>query len=130
MLAVRRLFASSGVFRQVRSVYKVTYKDTKGNQQVVIGKEGDNLLDLAHENNIELEGACGGALACSTCHLIVDPEFHNKLPPPEEEELDMLDLAAGLTKTSRLGCQIILRPGLENIAVTLPSETSDARGAA
>ena len=75
------------------------YKDSNGNSQRTKGKEGDNLLDLAHANDIELEGACGGALACSTCHLIVAPEFFTKLPVPEEEELDMLDLAAGLTKT-------------------------------
>lgn len=83
-------------------------------------------------------GACGGALACSTCHLIVDPKFYKLLPKPSEEELDMLDLAAGLTKTyvmrvcdtdtrSRLGCQIIACKELENLVVTLPGETSDVR---
>ena len=51
-------------------------------------------------------GACGGETACSTCHVIMSPEVFAKLPEPSEAEEDMLDLAAGLTKTSRLGCQV------------------------
>lgn len=111
-----------------RSSCRITYKDKDGNEQTVKAKEGDNLLDLAHANDIDLEGACGGAIACSTCHLVVEPKFFAMLPPPSEEELDMLDLAAGLTKTSRLGCQVIVKKELDGMAVTLPSETADARG--
>ena len=75
---------------------------------------------MAHSNNIDLEGACEGSLACSTCHLIIDDEWFTKLPAPEEDEEDMLDLAFGLTKTSRLGCQIIMTDELDGIVVKIP----------
>eukprot|EP00039_Didymoeca_costata_P030111 m.27932 g.27932 ORF g.27932 m.27932 type:complete len:142 (-) comp7954_c0_seq4:69-494(-) len=89
---------------------------------------GTNLLDVAIENDIDLEGACGGTLACSTCHLYIDEENLKKLPPAEEEEEDMLDLAYGLADNSRLGCQCILTKEMDGIICTLPDETSDARG--
>ena len=63
-------------------------------------------MDTAHDNNIELEGACGGELACSTCHLVFEKDVYDTLPPKADEEEDMLDLAFELTETSRLGCQI------------------------
>lgn len=64
--------------------------------QAVVGK---HLLDAAHANNVELEGSCGGELACSTCHLVFEPEIYDKLPPKSEEEDDMLDLAFAVTET-------------------------------
>lgn len=68
---------------------------------------GRSLLEVAHDNEIELEGACEGSLACSTCHVVVeDEDLFDKLGEPCEDELDMLDLAFGLTETSRLGCQV------------------------
>ena len=60
---------------------------------------GMNLLDVAHANNIELEGACGGELACSTCHLVFEQDVYDRLPPKEDEEDDMLDLAFEVTET-------------------------------
>jgi len=60
---------------------------------------GKHLLDVAHDNNIELEGACGGELACSTCHLVFEQEVYDTLPPMSDEEEDMLDLAFELTET-------------------------------
>lgn len=84
---------------------------------------GTTILELAHKNNIELEGACEGALACSTCHVIIDREFFDLLPDPSEEEEDMLDLAFGLTLTSRLGCQIVVTEELEGIEIILPAAT-------
>jgi len=70
-----------------------------GTEQSVRGKIGQNLLDLAHKKDIDLEGACEGSLACSTCHVILEPQSYNKLPEPSDEENDMLDLAFGLTST-------------------------------
>ncbi len=84
---------------------------------------GTTVLEAAHNNNIDLEGACEGSLACSTCHVIVDKDFYNKLENPSEDEEDMLDLAFGLTPTSRLGCQIIMTQDLDGLVVTVPSET-------
>jgi ferredoxin len=85
---------------------------------------GMNILEVAHTNNIDLEGACECALACSTCHVIIkDPAFYDKLAKPEEAELDMLDLAYDLTDYSRLGCQIIATPDLDMMELILPSGT-------
>ena len=85
--------------------------------------EGLSLLEIAHENDIDLEGACEGSLACSTCHVVVGPEWFPKLEEPTEDEEDMLDLAFGLTHTSRLGCQIIMSNDLDGITIHLPEGT-------
>ena len=84
---------------------------------------GTSVLQAARDNNIDLEGACEGSLACSTCHVIVDKTFYDSLTEPTEDEEDMLDLAFGLTPTSRLGCQIILTKELDGLSLTVPSET-------
>jgi 2Fe-2S ferredoxin len=84
---------------------------------------GTSVLQAARDNNIDLEGACEGSLACSTCHVIVDKTFYDSLTEPTEDEEDMLDLAFGLTPTSRLGCQIILTKELDGLTLTVPSET-------
>lgn len=101
----------------------VNYILPNGETVTVEAKEGDDLLTLAHRNKIDLEGACEGSLACSTCHVIVDKAFYNKLEEPVEDEEDMLDYAFGLTATSRLGCQIIMSKKLDGITVTLPAQT-------
>jgi len=100
----------------------ITYVDPCGEEHPVEAEIGKHLLDVAHENNIELEGACGGELACSTCHLIFDQEVYDKLPPKLDEEDDMLDLAFELTETSRLGCQICVTKELEGIKVIMPDD--------
>ena len=87
---------------------KITFINPDGKSLQVQANVGETVLDLAHSHGIDLEGACEGSMACSTCHVIVEESFYGRLPPPSEDEEDMLDLAAGLTVTSRLGCQIIL----------------------
>ncbi|MBN67093.1 MAG: 2Fe-2S ferredoxin [Rickettsiales bacterium] len=84
---------------------------------------GVSVLEIAHKNDIPLEGACEGSLACSTCHVIVDQEYFDKLSEASEDEEDMLDLAFGLTHTSRLGCQIIMSDELDGLRVSLPAAT-------
>lgn len=84
---------------------------------------GTTVLEAAHNNNIDLEGACEGSLACSTCHVIIDKKFYDLLESPSEDEEDMLDLAFGLTQTSRLGCQIKMAKELDGLTVVVPSET-------
>eukprot|EP00695_Tsukubamonas_globosa_P003576 TRINITY_DN705_c0_g1_i1.p1 TRINITY_DN705_c0_g1~~TRINITY_DN705_c0_g1_i1.p1 ORF type:complete len:193 (+),score=76.84 TRINITY_DN705_c0_g1_i1:76-579(+) len=101
----------------------VTFVERDGTKRTVAGKVGQNLLEVAHEHDIDLEGACEGSLACSTCHLIIANEFYGKLPEPSDEENDMLDLAFGLTERSRLGCQIKLTPELDGITAGLPAAT-------
>jgi len=77
----------------------ITYCDPYGTEHPVEAEIGKHLLDVAHDNNIELEGACGGELACSTCHLVFEQEVYDALPPKTDEEEDMLDLAFQLTET-------------------------------
>jgi len=78
---------------------KVIFVTPEGEKIPVVGAVGDNLLDLAHANDVELEGACEASLACSTCHVILEPHVYDSLPEPSDEENDMLDLAFGLTET-------------------------------
>lgn len=89
----------------------------------MLAREGESLLDVAHNNGIELEGACESSLACSTCHVILESKIYDSLPEPVEEEEDLLDLAYGLTHTSRLGCQVKVTRAMENMTVKLPSAT-------
>lgn len=102
---------------------KITFIEVGGNRKTVEAQSGLSLLEVAHQNNIDIEGACGGSLACSTCHVIVAEEWYDKLKTASEDEEDMLDLAFGLTKTSRLGCQIIVSDELDGLEVSLPSAT-------
>lgn len=89
---------------------------------------GTRLLDLAQAEDQPLEGTCEGAMACSTCHVIVAAEDFPKLPPATEEEEDMLDLAAAVTRTSRLACQIWLGEGLDSLTVRMPGEVRNMQG--
>lgn len=84
---------------------------------------GETLLQTAHRNEIDLEGACEGVCACSTCHLILPVDLYDKLPEPSEDEEDMLDMAFGLTETSRLGCQITVTEDMEGIVFEMPKAT-------
>jgi 2Fe-2S ferredoxin len=102
---------------------KVNFIQPDGTRREIEAEAGQSLLDIAHANDINIEGACEGAMACSTCHLIVDPNWYDKLKPPVEDEEFMLDLAFGLTRTSRLGCQIKLSDDLDGLEVSLPNET-------
>ncbi|CAL5046548.1 unnamed protein product [Urochloa decumbens] len=102
----------------------VTFVNKDGSEQTISVPVGMSMLEAAHENDIELEGACEGSLACSTCHVIVmDVNYYNKLEDPTDEENDMLDLAFGLTETSRLGCQVIAKPELDGMRLALPAAT-------
>lgn len=102
----------------------VTFIDKEGVETKIAVCKGDNLLDIAQAHDLEMEGACGGSCACSTCHVIVeDPDYYDKMPEPDDDENDMLDLAFGLTETSRLGCQVIMTPELDGLRVKLPPMT-------
>lgn len=103
---------------------KIHFQDHKGSPiKTIEARDGDNILDLAHEYDIDLEGACEGSVACSTCHVILEPAVYNQLPEPEDDENDMLDMAFGLTDTSRLGCQVKVTPELDGMVVKLPAAT-------
>lgn len=86
---------------------------------------GQRLLELGQAAGMPLEGTCEGQMACSTCHVIVAPEWFDRLPPASDDEEDMLDLAAGVTRTSRLSCQIVLTEALDGLEVRMPGEARD-----
>ncbi len=102
---------------------KIKFVDNESQVIEVDAPVGLSVLEIAHRNNIDLEGACEGSLACSTCHVIVDAEWYDMLPTATEDEEDMLDLAFGLTHTSRLGCQITMTEELDGLTVKLPGAT-------
>lgn len=94
----------------------------------VEGAAGDRLLDLAQADGQPLEGTCEGQMACSTCHVLVDANDASSLPPPSEAEEDMLDLAAGATRQSRLACQIWLSADMAELTVRIPPEVRNMQG--
>ena len=94
----------------------------------VEAESGQRLLDVAWAAREPLEGACEGVMACSTCHVIVEAQDFEKLPAASEEEEDLLDLAAHATRTSRLACQILLTPELEQLTVRIPPDARNWMG--
>ncbi|KAL8793089.1 MAG: hypothetical protein Q9195_004295 [Heterodermia aff. obscurata] len=120
---------------------KVIFIDKDGRESTFEVAEGDNLLDIAQSEDLDMEGefvlplpsglennlktgACGGSCACSTCHVIVESnDYYDKMPEPDDDENDMLDLAFGLTETSRLGCQVKMSREIDGLRIRLPSMT-------
>jgi ferredoxin, 2Fe-2S len=102
---------------------KMIFIERDGTARQVDAPLGLSVLEIAHRNKIDIEGACEGSLACSTCHVIVDVDWYDLLKEATEDEEDMLDLAFGLTVTSRLGCQIIMTEELDGLVVRLPAGT-------
>lgn len=105
----------------------VHFIDSKGRTVEAAGEAGDSLLRVGQAAGLPLEGTCEGQMACSTCHVIVAPDWFGKLAGASEEEEDMLDFAAGVRRTSRLSCQIELSEALDGLTVSVPSESSDVR---
>jgi 2Fe-2S ferredoxin len=108
---------------------KVTFIERDGTRREIDAPVGLSLLEIAHKHDIDIEGACEGSLACSTCHVVVESDWYELLPEATEDEEDMLDLAFGLTKTSRLGCQIIVSEELDGLTVRLPAGTRNMQKA-
>ena len=123
LLNKTRIIPYPTLSRNTSDSVRITYVLKDGTNKEIQGKVGDNVMYLAHHHNIEIEGACEGSLACCTCHVYVDYNSYDKIPPPTEDEDDMLDLAPELEDNSRLGCQIILTKELDGITVTLPRIT-------
>ncbi|MXO95089.1 2Fe-2S iron-sulfur cluster binding domain-containing protein [Erythrobacter aquimaris] len=104
---------------------KVVFHTTEGKRVEAEGNADDSLLRVAQAAGMPLEGTCEGQMACSTCHVVVDAEWFDRLPEASEEEEDMLDLAAGVRRTSRLSCQIVLEDDLDGLSVAIPAESHD-----
>ena len=104
---------------------RVTFVTPENERVVVDGAEGQRLLELGQNAGMPLEGTCEGQMACSTCHVVIAPDWFGKLPRASEDEEDMLDLAAGVSRTSRLSCQILLTADLDGLEVRIPAEARD-----
>ncbi|MFZ3238334.1 MAG: ferredoxin family 2Fe-2S iron-sulfur cluster binding protein [Stellaceae bacterium] len=102
---------------------KMIFIERDGTAREVDAPLGHSVLEIAHRNGVDIEGACEGSLACSTCHVIVDPEWYDLLQEASEDEEDMLDLAFNLSNTSRLGCQLVISEELDGLTVRLPAAT-------
>ena len=107
---------------------KMVFVLRDGTRKEVDAPLGLSVLEIAHRHDVDIEGACEGSLACSTCHVIVDASWFGKLATPTEDEEDMLDLAFDLQETSRLGCQIIMTEKLDGLVVKLPAGSRNAGG--
>jgi hypothetical protein len=106
----------------------VTFINADGESLEVQAVDGRSLLDVAQAAGQPLEGTCEGQMACSTCHVIIDKDWFDRLPRAVEDEEDMLDLASGARRTSRLSCQIILTPELDGLLVHVPAESRNMQG--
>lgn len=106
---------------------RVNFIPPRGEPVMTEAEAGDNLLRVGQAAGLPLEGTCEGQMACSTCHVIVEREWFGRLPRASEEEEDMLDLAAGACRTSRLSCQIELTAELDGLTVRVPEEAHDMR---
>ena len=104
---------------------KVTFITANGGRVEAAGAVGDRLLEVGQNVDMPLEGTCEGQMSCSTCHVIVAADWFGKLPRASDDEEDMLDLATGVTRTSRLSCQIELTADLDGLEVRIPGESRD-----
>ncbi|WP_294253738.1 2Fe-2S iron-sulfur cluster-binding protein [uncultured Sphingomonas sp.] len=107
---------------------RVRFEAAGGAVQEVQAPPGARLLEVAQNAGQPLEGTCEGQMACSTCHVIVAPADFDRLPPASEAEEDMLDLAMGAVRTSRLACQILLTEALDGLTVRMPNAHRDMQG--
>jgi 2Fe-2S ferredoxin len=102
---------------------KVVFIERNGTRRELSAPADTTLLRVAQSAGLDMEGACEGSMACSTCHVLVDPDWVARLPAPSTAEEDMLDLTYGVARNSRLACQITLSPELDGLIVTLPAAT-------
>ena len=101
----------------------VCFITARGEKVQAVAEPGARLLEVAQGAGMPLEGTCEGQMACSTCHVIVGAEWFERLTPPSDDEEDMLDLAAGVTRTSRLSCQIVVDEAMEGLEVIIPDDS-------
>ena len=100
---------------------KIFFIDEEGTKEILVN-EKQNILEISRKENIDIEGACEGSMACSTCHIIVHNKWYSKLKPPCDNEMEMLRLLPNYQKNSRLGCQVIITKKLDGFIYKVPSE--------
>jgi ferredoxin len=104
---------------------KVTFLTAEGERVVAQAAAGARLLEIGQGLGLPLEGTCEGQMACSTCHVVVSPDWFDRLKPASSNEEDMLDLASGVSRTSRLSCQIAVTEALDGLEVRIPGHAND-----
>ncbi len=104
---------------------RIVFISADGERTETDATAGTTVLQLAWDSDVDIEGACEGSMACSTCHVIVDQASFERLPGLSEEEEYILDLAWGVRPTSRLGCQIVVTDEFDGMELTLPAETNN-----
>ncbi|OAF71480.1 2Fe-2S ferredoxin [Intoshia linei] len=112
----------------IRTRIKLVFTDKNNKEAVVYGEPGDNMMRLAHKNGLDIEGACAGSLACTTCHVYIEEKCYKNIPEASEREDDLLDTAPFLKANSRLSCEIYLDKHMEKydeIKIKLPSATKN-----
>ena len=101
---------------------KLIFQQPDGNEKAIEAENGLSLMEVARDNDLGIEGTCGGSISCCTCHVIIDSDWFSVVGGPNPDEEDMLDLALGLKPTSRLGCQIEISDELDGLRVSIPEE--------
>ena len=100
----------------------INFKLRNGELKKIDAEDGLTLMEVARDNDLGIEGTCGGSISCCTCHVVIEKDWFSKVGPANPDEEDMLDLAVDLQPTSRLGCQIEVTPELDGLIVTIPNE--------
>ena len=100
----------------------INFKLRNGEIKKIDAEDGLTLMEIARDNDLGIEGTCGGSISCCTCHVVIEKDWFSEVGPANPDEEDMLDLAVDLQPTSRLGCQIEVTPELEGLIVNLPNE--------
>ena len=100
----------------------INFKLRNGEIKKIDAEDGLTLMEIARDNDLGIEGTCGGSISCCTCHVVIEKDWFSKVGPANPDEEDMLDLAVDLQPTSRLGCQIEVTPELEGLIVNIPDE--------
>ena len=100
----------------------INFKLRNGELKKINAEDGLTLMEVARDNDLGIEGTCGGSISCCTCHIVIEKDWFSKVGPANPDEEDMLDLAVDLQPTSRLGCQIEVTPKLDGLIVNIPNE--------
>ena len=101
---------------------KLIFVNSEGTEKSIEAENGLSLMEIARDNDLGIEGTCGGSISCCTCHVVIDTDWFSIGGGPNPDEEDMLDLAVGLQPTSRLGCQIEVSDELDGLRVSIPEE--------
>ena len=101
---------------------RLIFVNSEGTEKSVEAENGLSVMEIARDNDLGIEGTCGGSISCCTCHVIIDKDWFSIVGGPNPDEEDMLDLAVGLQPTSRLSCQIEITNELDGLRMTIPEE--------